>query len=116
MKELSNYGLGMALRHAMDECERVSLNYPRKRYDAYYAGLWDGVRLYSTGDYDLKIVNGDRLIVKVNKNLGTKSYPDIHETFVMVQVEKVCERVIKCTDGDNNFRVYPDAVLAIVRG
>lgn len=115
MKLLISHDLQMALRHAMSECDRVSVKQPRKRYDAYMTGLWDGVRLYNAGDYDGEIETGDTLIVKVNKNLGTKKFPDVHEAFIMVLVEKVCERIIKCTDGDNNYRVYPDAVLAITR-
>ncbi len=113
MKRLTSYDLQMALRHATAECDRVSVKQPRKRYDAYMTGLWDGVRLYNAGDYDGEIETGDTLIVKVNKNLGTKKFPDVHEAFVTVLVEKVCEKIIKCTDGTNNYRVYPDAVLAI---
>lgn len=115
MKLLTSYDLQMALRHAMAECDRVSIKQPRKRYDAYMAGLWDGVRLYNEGVYDGEIETGDTLIVKVNKNLGTRKWSDVHEAYTMVLVEKVCEKVIKCTDGSNNYRVYPDAVLAIRR-
>lgn len=113
MKRLTSYGLEMVLRHALSECDRVSVKDTRKRYDAYMTGLWDGVRLYNKGNYDGEIGTGDTLIVKVNKNLGTKKFPDVHEAYVMVLVEKVCEKIIKCTDGNNNYRVYPDAVLAI---
>lgn len=116
MKLLTNYDLQMAIRHAMAECDRVSVKQPRKRYDAYYVGLWDGVRLYNDGNYSGEIVSGDMLLVKVNKNLGTKKYPDVHEAYITVFVEKVCEKIIKCTDGDKDYCVYPDAVLAIVRG
>ncbi len=72
--------------------------------------------MYGDADYNGKIAKDDVLIVKVNKNLGTKKWPDIHETFIVVRIEKICKRVIKCTDEINNYRVYPDAVLAVVRG
>lgn len=115
MKRLTKHDLDMAVSHAMAARDHVSVKQPRKRIDAYSAGLWDGVRLYNEGDYDGEIVTGDILVVKVNKNLGTKKYPDVREAYVTVRVEKPCERVIKCTDGVDNYRVYPDAVLAIRR-
>ena len=116
MKLLTSDGLDMAVRHAIAESERFPVRQRRKRFEMFSTGLWDGVRLYNSGDYDGEIESGDTLVVKVHKNLGTRKYPDVRVSYIVVRVKEVCERFIRYNDDFNIYHVYPDAVLAVVRG
>lgn len=115
---IMNFGeLEMAIKHAEDEKARISAKQPRKAFDAFAAGMWDGVRLYSKPlSRSIVLREGDTIVIKVNKNLGSKKWADVRETYIPVRVEKVCPTIYKCTDDFNEYRVYPENILAIVRG
>lgn len=117
IREVTFKDLEMVLRHADDEKARISAKQPRKAFDAFAAGMWDGVRLYSKPlSQPIAPREGDTIIIKTNKNLGTKKWPDVRETYLPVRIEKVCPSIYKCTDGYDEYRIYPENILAIVRG